>query len=179
MSEPLFKGKWIEIRAAFNPVRGDHSWEFASRTGSTQGVCMVCTDPDNGNLILVRQFRPPLKAWAIEFPAGLVDHGESPESAAIREMREETGYDCEVVSVGPPAFSSPGLTDEAVRMIHLKAHCRETPKHEPDEQIETFTLPLSDLSSALGRLEAEGNCIDAKLWSFAAGMALAAFRPGT
>lgn len=43
-------------------------------------------------LLLEKQFRPPADKIVIELPAGLVDAGESPEQAAVRELLEETGY---------------------------------------------------------------------------------------
>lgn len=42
--------------------------------------------------LVISQYRPPLRAWSIEFPAGLIDEGETPEEAARRELEEETGY---------------------------------------------------------------------------------------
>lgn len=52
-------------------------------------------------LLLQRQFRPPLDKVVIEVPAGLVDEGETAEQAAVRELKEETGY------VGVVSESSP------------------------------------------------------------------------
>lgn len=52
-------------------------------------------------MLLQKQFRPPLGQVVIEVPAGLVDEGETPEEAAVRELREETGY------VGVVSESSP------------------------------------------------------------------------
>jgi len=51
--------------------------------------------------VLEKQFRPPVGKVCIEVPAGLIDEGETPEEAAVRELKEETGY------VGEVSVSSP------------------------------------------------------------------------
>ena len=54
-------------------------------------ACAVCQTPQK-NLILVRQYRYPWQLASWELPSGIIDPGESPETAAIREIREETGF---------------------------------------------------------------------------------------
>jgi ADP-ribose pyrophosphatase len=46
----------------------------------------------NGSVVLVRQYRPVIERWTLEFPGGLRDRGEQPEATAARELREETGF---------------------------------------------------------------------------------------
>jgi ADP-ribose pyrophosphatase len=46
--------------------------------------------------LVVLQYRPPVEAFCVEFPAGLIDQGETPEQAAVRELKEETGYEGKV-----------------------------------------------------------------------------------
>ena len=47
---------------------------------------------DEGEVLLVRQYRPPLDLMELGLPAGLIESGEEPEVAARRELAEETGY---------------------------------------------------------------------------------------
>jgi ADP-ribose pyrophosphatase len=72
-------------------------------------------DPEK--LVLLHQFRYPVNDYVYEVPAGLVDEGETPEQAALREMREETGLDFEQYKGGDIALSRPfvqsqGMSDE-------------------------------------------------------------------
>jgi ADP-ribose pyrophosphatase len=53
--------------------------------------------PAGAELLLEKQFRAPAGKIVVEFPAGLVDEGETAEEAALRELKEETGYTGEVV----------------------------------------------------------------------------------
>merc|ERR1712157_658325 len=72
--------------------------------------------------LLVEQFRPPLGKNTMEFPAGLIDDGETPARAALRELREECGYvgeSCKTVPKVSPQVTcmSPGLTDETTAIV--------------------------------------------------------------
>ncbi|KAJ3871186.1 NUDIX hydrolase domain-like protein [Lentinula edodes] len=51
--------------------------------------------------VVVEQYRPPIGKFIIELPAGLVDEGETPEQAAIRELEEETGYNASSLAARP------------------------------------------------------------------------------
>ncbi|MCB1121528.1 MAG: NUDIX hydrolase [Verrucomicrobiae bacterium] len=167
-----YAGKWLkfcEISFA-DPVGKHRTWEMATRTGTTGAVGVIALLPGEApQIVLVKQYRPPIECISLEFPAGLVDPGESAETAALRELEEETGYTGKVVDVGPAIYSSPGMTDESISMvtIEITGTCEKRP--EEGEHIEIVVLPMHDLQKKLREIQSEGVALDAKLWSFAMG----------
>lgn len=77
-------------------------------------------DPEK--IVMIRQYRYPLGDYLYELPAGLIDAGETPDIAAVREMKEETGLDFEVYAGGDasyrrPFFMGAGFTDESCNAV--------------------------------------------------------------
>jgi 8-oxo-dGTP pyrophosphatase MutT (NUDIX family) len=82
-----------------------------------RAVAVVAVDED-GKVVMLEQFRHPLRRRLWELPAGLMDvEGEAPQSAAARELGEETGLSAGSWSILVDVASSPGFTDEAVRVF--------------------------------------------------------------
>lgn len=100
-----------------------------------------------GDVILVRQYRPPLEKLELGLPAGLVEAGEKPEAAARRELLEETGYgEGEWEPLGSLA-SSPSLKDNWAYLF-LARGVREVAPPDPDEHeaLEVVRAPLGEVS---------------------------------
>jgi len=68
--------------------------------------------------IIIEQFRPPVNAYVIEMPAGLIDPKESIESTAFRELEEETGYKADsVIEISPLMVCDPGEQPKFRRIV--------------------------------------------------------------
>jgi 8-oxo-dGTP pyrophosphatase MutT (NUDIX family) len=116
-------------------------------------------------MLLVQQFRPPVDAMTVELPAGLIDAGESAEAAALRELKEETGFVGTVASRSSSLAMSPGLTDEAVQLVvvHVDIDRPENraPKQELEEteDIRVRRVPIMRLKEALDEMVGQEGCV--------------------
>jgi ADP-ribose pyrophosphatase len=81
-----FATPWFTIEETIEPH------PFYRMTGPDGVICLPLTRA--GDVVLVRQYRPAIELDTIEVPAGGIEPGETPEEAALREVREETGYQC-------------------------------------------------------------------------------------
>ena len=82
------------------------------------GVGMVTFNVDKSKILLQKEFRPATNRWVYNFPAGLIDEGETALEAAIREVREETGLKVvKVEAVLPPSYASQGTSDELMQIV--------------------------------------------------------------
>jgi ADP-ribose pyrophosphatase len=100
----------------------------------------------SNEVVLVRQYRPPLEGMELGLPAGLVEEGEEPEEAARRELSEETGYaGGEWGPLGSLA-SSPSLKDNRAHLF-LARGVEETSSPDPDEHelVEVVRVPVEEL----------------------------------
>ncbi len=173
--EIIYQGRWLasgEIQGR-SPSGKPVSWEFVTRQRALGSACIAAIRRGPpATILLVKQWRAPLDAWILEFPAGLIDQGSTAGETALRELQEETGATGSIVSLGPPIYNSPGITDESTQLVLLDVKGENSaPQHEPDEEIQLVELPLEKLRDQLTALNAEGLHIDAKLWCFATGAA--------
>lgn len=163
--EVLHEGEWIRLlrRHIRTPDGAAHGWELVERRTHGPIVAVVAVTEDD-EVILLRHYRFPPRAWVLEVPAGLMDKdGESPLETAKRELLEETGY---VSDAWDTLFSGPfnsGMTaDEIVYFIARGARRVQEPAHEELEAIEVLRVPRRELAGVLTRPPAETR-VDVKL----------------
>jgi len=163
-------------------AKGKSPWIFASRkkepgTGPLQAdaaivVARVHTEGE-ARLVMTREFRAPLAAHEISLPSGLIDRGESPETAARREFREETGMELKaILHISPPLASSAGLTDETVSIVYAEAEGTPSQAHQTEqEDIEIMLLSIEEIRQLLNK--PTGDVISSRLYPILVGYAAA------
>jgi ADP-ribose pyrophosphatase len=184
--EPLdaSEAKWIEFQKLTWKDRAgvQRTWEAASRkTRKETGIDAVAITPillsknKPASTIIILQYRPPIQAICVEFPAGLIDAGETVEQAALRELREETGYDGRIVDVSPAMANDPGMSTSNMVMVVAEVDVKdgeELPEQHLDEgeSIERIVVPLNELYERLQKFSDEGKIVDSRLWHWAEGV---------
>ena len=123
-----------------------------------QGAAAVVPVDDEGNVILVRQYRYATNGWLLEVPAGKLDPGESPETCALREAEEETGYRIGELEPLGWIWTTPGFTDERIWLYLGRDLSEGTQQLQSDELLEIVKLPLGEAVKAA----ADGTIRDGK-----------------
>ena len=156
--EVVWQGKFLAAKR-----KG--KWEYVSRTrGVSAAVILAIIDKD---VVLVEQWRAPLNAHCLELPAGLVgdeEEGEAVETAAIRELEEETGYRAERVVALGRFHASPGMSSEYFTLVRAEGLTRVGDGGGvAGEDIKVHRIPIAEVPSFVERMRAEGVAMDVKL----------------
>ena len=171
----------IETRGEgrFITVRQQGTWEYVSRSrGIHAAVILAIDEGDDGrHVILVEQYRVPLKVQCLELPAGLVGDdmaGEAAEIAAERELEEETGYRAAHWRTVGEFYSSPGMVSESFTLLIATGLTRVGEGGGVDgEDIIVHRVPLAGIADFVAAKRAEGCGIDVRVAMLLAGGLLA------
>ena len=139
-------------------------WESFERV-NCKGIVAIVPLTDSGEILLIRQFRPPVNGYVIEFPAGLNDKEDTLEEAARRELLEETGYTArEMIYLAEGPLSS-GASDEILTAFLARGlEFRGLGKRDETEDIEVLKIPIKELYGKLSTLRSQEDSIDLKIF---------------
>lgn len=146
----------------------DGKWEYVQRARGIRAA-VILAETDEGEILLVEQYRVPLGRNCLELPAGLIgddDGGEhdTVETAAARELEEETGYRAATVERLGDYYSSPGMVSEGFTLVRASGLTKVGPGGGTDgEDIIVHRVPRADIMAFIAAKRAEGVAMDVKL----------------
>lgn len=142
-SHSIFEGKIVTLLVdqAELPDGKQASREVVLHPG---GVAVLPLDGE-GNVTLVQQYRYPFHQVILELPAGKLDAGEPHETAARRELSEETGLEAEELTYLGCLLASPGFCNERLHLYLARGLSRAESHPDDDEFLNVVTMPFDQL----------------------------------
>ena len=145
--ELVYKGKIIDFYkdTLKTPNNDTVIWDYIDHKGA---AAVVPVDED-GNIILVSQYRNAIQKQTLEIPAGGINKGEDPLESAIREVKEETGY--EVTSIDPlnNIYTAIAYCNEIIYMYVARVGIKKEQKLDDDEFIDVKKYTLNEIKDMI------------------------------
>lgn len=149
-SRRMYEGRIINVRVdTIETPHGPHDYEIVEHSGAV--VVLPMPSPDE--IVLVRQYRVPLAAYTWECCAGGIDPGETPEQAALRELREETGFRAQELRRLWAAYSAPGFCNELLHFFVAERWTAGETDFDAGEDIAIRTFALDEVAAMMERDE--------------------------
>ena len=122
------------------------------------GAVAILPITEEGEVVLVKQFRKALNSELLEIPAGKLEKDENPQECALRELQEEIGYTANRMTYIGTFYTSPGFTNEKVYIYKAEELLPSKLEKDNDEFITVIKYRKEEV---LQMLE-EGDIFDAK-----------------
>lgn len=156
-STNVYKGRLLDVYSDEIVLPNGHKSkrEYIKHVGA---ACVVPVDND-GNVIIEKQFRYPFSKVLTEIPAGKLDSKAEPHlEAALRELKEETGYSAEKMIYLGEFYPTCAYSDEIIHMYLATGLIKGEQKLDDDEFVGVEKLPLEELVQEIMK----GNIPDGK-----------------
>ncbi len=150
-SEKIYEGKILNLRVdtVEMPDKKYSKREIVEHSG---GVAVVALT-DQGNIVMVKQFRKALEDYLLELPAGKLEYGEDPLECAKRELKEETGYEANNLELLGELYSSPGFSTEKIYIYFSKELKKGTQQLDEGEYLEVEEISEEKLMDMITTFE--------------------------
>ena len=109
------------------------------------GGVVIVAQKDENTILMVKQYRYPLKSVSLELPAGKLEYNENPDSAAPRELEEETGYIAKTWKSLGYIHTTPGICDEKLYLYLAKDLTYTKPNPDEGEIIQALEYDINDV----------------------------------
>lgn len=132
------------VKAFFRHPRREKEQDFFV-INPPDWVNVVALTPD-GHLVLVRQFRYGINEFSLEIPGGVMDPGEDPVTAGLRELREESGYVGARARLLGSVHPNPAMQSNRCHLVLVEeARLEADLEWDPDEEFEILTKPVDEV----------------------------------
>lgn len=144
-SEPHATTRIFEVvRAYFQHPRREREQDFFV-INAPDWVNVVALTTDH-RLVLVRQFRYGTNDFSLEIPGGVIDAGEDPVAAGVRELREESGYVGVTARLLGTVHPNPAMQSNRCHLVLVEGARRSAElEWDPDEEFEIMTRPVDEV----------------------------------
>ena len=142
-TEEIYRGKIVRLRV--DRVRLPDGKEAKREIVGHGGAVCIVPITEDGNVLMIRQFRLAAGGVLLEIPAGGLETGETPEACAARELEEETGY--RTASLRPlfSMFLAPGYSTELIHAYLATGLTPGTTHMDEDENVVLTPIPLEEV----------------------------------
>lgn len=152
----VFSGRVVNLRV--DDVEYPNGHRSTLEVVEHRGGVAIIAQPQRGQIVLVRQYRPAVATTLWEVPAGKLEAHETPQSCAERELIEETGYRCQRLRELWSFYTAPGFCNELLHLFVAEGLQAGAAQPEASEDIEVRTFAVEEA----WRLVREGELPDAK-----------------
>ncbi|GAB0280165.1 NUDIX hydrolase [Staphylococcus pseudintermedius] len=145
--EFIYKGKIIEVEK--HKVSLPNNETAYREVVKHNGAVAICALTPDQQVILVKQYRKALEQELLEIPAGKLEPGEDRESAAMRELEEETGYKAKKLTLIGEVYGTPGFSNEKISVYFADNLVEGKVNLDEDEFVEKVLYSLDDVKKAV------------------------------
>lgn len=143
-SEYIYKGKILNLRRDKVEIPGANGKTSTREVVEHKGAVAIVAIDSMGRVILEKQFRKAAEEILIEIPAGKLEGEEEPESCALRELEEETGFIPGNIRHLTTIYSSPGFTNEKIHIYMATDLTKGSVHPDEDERIDLIYVSLNE-----------------------------------
>ncbi|ELJ9333337.1 NUDIX hydrolase [Staphylococcus pseudintermedius] len=145
--ESIYKGKIIEVeKHKVSLPNNETAYREVVKHNGAVAICALTADQQ---VILVKQYRKALEQELLEIPAGKLEPGEDRESAAMRELEEETGYKAKKLTLIGEVYGTPGFSNEKISVYFADNLVEGKVNLDEDEFVEKVLYSLDDVKKAV------------------------------
>lgn len=137
----IFQIETVDLEFSNGELR---TYECFYSQGYKQGAVMIVPIATDGQFVMVREYAAGIERYELSFPKGMIDAGETPEQAALRELQEEVGFAAHELTLLKTVATSPGYMRNTIHIFLARELYPSQLLGDEPEPLEVVTWPIAD-----------------------------------